>query len=136
MVAQQYLWCAERARWVCLAVVAGLAVNVGLNLVLLPRLGLHGAVLAAAAANAVALTLVVLISRGLGFQGDRGLWVVLATPAFLALGWPAAVAALLVLALDGWQGRVVLDADQRQQLCDGAAEYLGRLRKLWNKQPR
>ena len=63
MVAQQYLWCAERAGLVGLALGAGLAVNIALNLLLLPRLGLLGAVLAASAANLVALILILVFAR-------------------------------------------------------------------------
>ena len=81
IVAQKYLWCAERAGLVGLALLLGLAVNVGLNLLLLPRLGLLGAVLATAAANFVALMVVVAISRRLGFRVDLGTWVALLLPA-------------------------------------------------------
>ena len=58
MIAQQYLWCAERAGLVGIALAAGLAVNVAVNLLLLPRLGLQGVVIAAAAANLVSLVLI------------------------------------------------------------------------------
>ena len=58
MVAQQYLWCAERAGLAGLALAAGLALNIVLNLMLLPKMGLLSAVLAASAANLVALALI------------------------------------------------------------------------------
>ena len=57
-VAQNYLWCAEKARWGSLALLVGLAANVLLNLLLLPRCGLLGAVAATSAANAIVLVLV------------------------------------------------------------------------------
>ena len=61
MVMQNYLLCAEKARLVCVAMAAGLALSVPLNIVLLPRLGLEGAVLATAAANALSLLLICLV---------------------------------------------------------------------------
>ena len=73
MVAQQYLWCAERASLVGLALGAGLAVNIALNLLLLPHLGLLGAVLAASAANLVALVLILVFSRFAGFRAAPGI---------------------------------------------------------------
>jgi O-antigen/teichoic acid export membrane protein len=54
-VAQNWLWCNEKNRLASVAMLAGLATNVGLNLLLLPRLGLHGAVLATAVGNVVVL---------------------------------------------------------------------------------
>ena len=44
-VATSYLWCAERPALSSLPVAAGLAVNVTMNLLLVPRFGLQGAVL-------------------------------------------------------------------------------------------
>ncbi|HEX5499174.1 MAG TPA: polysaccharide biosynthesis C-terminal domain-containing protein, partial [Thermomicrobiales bacterium] len=55
IVAANYLWCAERPKLASLAMLAGLVVNVGLNLWLLPRYGLFGAAAATAAGNAVLL---------------------------------------------------------------------------------
>ena len=72
IVAQKYLWCAERAGRVSVALVVGLAINVALNFALLPRLGLLGAVLATAAAHFTALMLIVTMSSRLGFRVDRG----------------------------------------------------------------
>ncbi len=50
-VAQNYLWCAEKAWLSSVALFVGLVVNVSLDLALLPRVGLHGAVMATTAAN-------------------------------------------------------------------------------------
>jgi O-antigen/teichoic acid export membrane protein len=99
LVAQNYLWCAERARLANVALLAGLAVNIVLNLALLPLLGLMGAVLATAAANALALTLVYCFSRAAGMPLDRGTLIVSLLPLLLGFGlWPA----LIGLVLAGW----------------------------------
>jgi O-antigen/teichoic acid export membrane protein len=65
-VAQLYLWCAERARLSCLALLIGLVANVILNLLLLPHFGLLGAVWATAVANFTALALIYRFSAWLG----------------------------------------------------------------------
>ena len=95
MVMQNYLLCAEKARLVCVAMAAGLVLNVPLNLLLLPRLGLEGAVLATAAANALSLPLICLFNRRLGFRLDDGLKLVLVLPMLLCLGPWVSLLALL-----------------------------------------
>ncbi len=53
LVLQNYLLCVEKVRLASVALACGLALNVLLNLLLLPRLGLEGSVLLTAAANAL-----------------------------------------------------------------------------------
>ena len=72
MLLQTYLWCSERAYVASIVAGLGVLVNVGLNLILLPRLGLEGAVLATAAANGAALLLMSLLCRRYGFSLHRG----------------------------------------------------------------
>ena len=86
-MAQMYLWCAERARLGCAALLTGLVTNVVLNLILLPRLGLLGAVLATGAANAVAARIdlslqhldgheaAALRDTGIAVANQLGLWL-------------------------------------------------------------
>jgi O-antigen/teichoic acid export membrane protein len=96
-VAQNYLWCAEKAWLSSCSLLIGLVVNVALDLVLLQRFGLHGAVMATTAANFVALSLVYLFSWHYGMRIDRGTWLLSAAPALLWLGPVAATVALFAL---------------------------------------
>jgi O-antigen/teichoic acid export membrane protein len=70
--AQKYLWCAHRVLLASLAWGGGLAVNVTLNVVLLPRYGLPGVVWATSAGNVTALALICLFSRHAGMRFSRG----------------------------------------------------------------
>jgi polysaccharide transporter, PST family len=97
-VVQQYLWCAEKVGSAVLALAVGLAVNVGLNLLLLPVMGLLGAALAATAANAVALLMILGFARLLGLSRDRGLLALLIAVPTIILGPAFAAAALLAFA--------------------------------------
>ncbi len=74
-VAQMYLWCAEKARWGCMALGLGLAANVTLNFVLIPQFGLGGTVAATTTANAVVLVTVLCLNRrfGMGLCAAPGL---------------------------------------------------------------
>jgi O-antigen/teichoic acid export membrane protein len=122
-VAQNYLWCAEKARWGSLALLVGLAVNVLLNLLLLPRLGLLGAVLATSAANALVLALVCTFGRIAGFQMDRSTWVLLALPLVLCLGPGAAAGVLAILVLDGLVFDRLLTREEKKLLTGAVMQY-------------
>ncbi len=93
MIAQNYLWCAEKARLSSLALLLGLAANIVLNVLLLPHWGLLGAVVATAAANVIALLLVVHFSRLAGFRADRGVYLCCCLPLVLMFGALPAIAA-------------------------------------------
>ena len=129
-VLQNYLYCAEKAYLSSLAFLAGLIVNVSLNLVLLPRLGLLGAVLATTIANLAALLAVVAFSRMLGFRIDRGTWIVLALPPTVCLGPWVALMALVAVAVDTVYHERILSADQKSELVRGWLQYRDRLGSL------
>jgi O-antigen/teichoic acid export membrane protein len=123
VVAQQYLWCAERASLVGLALGAGLAVNIALNLALLPRLGLLGAVLAASAANLIALVLILVFARLAGFQIHRGLWIILGLAPAICLGPWVTLGVLLVIALETIRSDKLLTREEKHQLSESIKHY-------------
>jgi O-antigen/teichoic acid export membrane protein len=121
VLAFNYLWCAERLRLVTLAMALAVGVNFGLNLVLTPRYGLQGAVLAVGAANLALLALGWQFSRYFGLNWDGGVGLVILAPATLIVGIPAAAALFVVgLLVTVTSGRVFNHAEKRQ-LCDFAA---------------
>jgi polysaccharide transporter, PST family len=119
LISQNYLFCAEKARLASVALATGLAIDIPLNLLLLPSMGLQGAVLSAAAANAVSLWLVWHFNRRLGFQPDNGVRLVLALPILLCGGrWLAILAIPVVAACAVW-GNQLLTSDEKRQLAEG-----------------
>jgi O-antigen/teichoic acid export membrane protein len=116
LIAQNYLWCAERT-WLATAPLAlGLAANVLLNLLLLPGYGLQGAVVATAAATALCLATTLALSRMHGMPLDAGTWLLAIAPAALGLGpWPAA-AACVVVGVVTLGTSLVLTADEGRTL--------------------
>lgn len=127
MVTQTYLWCAEKARLATAALAVGLAANVGLNLVLIPRFGLQGAVLATAASNLLVLAMVVEWARRLGFRADRGLWVALGLPLAVCLGpWLGALV-LGAVALEALTSDRLLNAEEKRRLAGACLPALRRL---------
>ena len=103
-VMANYLWCAEKPRLVSLTWFISLVLNVGLNLWLLPRYGLMGAVVATAAARLLSMVVLWWFSKQHGMRVDAGLVAVALLPLLLALGpWPTiAVGLALVGGLLPW----------------------------------
>ncbi len=135
LLAQQYLWCVEKAGWVALAMLVGLAVNVIVNILLLPTYKLQGAVLAATAANLTTLTLILLFSRAKGFKFDRGLIALLAAAPALALGPWSATAVLIVYAWAALRGKALFTESERELIAAQLAKALKLADRLASKSP-
>jgi PST family polysaccharide transporter len=126
-VASPYLWCAERARLPSLALLVGLGINLLLNLLLVPRFGLPGAVWATAAANAVALAVLYLLAARFGLLMDTGLLVLSLAPLALGVGLYAALAAVVVLLHQAATRNWLLRPQEKQVLRDWIHAVLCRL---------
>jgi len=127
LILQNYLLCVEKARFASVTLFSGLLLNICLNIILLPRLGLQGAVLATVAANGLSLFLLCRINHRLGFRLDEGTRLVLVLP--LLVCWPAwaAVLALLAVAAEAVWGTRLFSADEKRQLAERAADLAKRL---------
>jgi polysaccharide transporter, PST family len=123
LILQNYLLCAEKAGWASVALGLGLALDIPLNLLLLPPLGLQGAVLSAVAANAVSLWFVCRFNRGLGFRLDNGARLVLVLPMLLCCGPWLATLALVVVAACAVCGNRLLSPNEKRQLAEGLGDY-------------
>ena len=140
MIAQIYLLCAEKVWLGSLALLGGLALNVPLNLLLLPRLGLEGAVLATTAANALALGLVCLFNRWLGFRLDGGARLVMVLPMVVYLGPWVSVLVLAAVAAETLWGSRLFSPDEKRRLVDRLNDFgkrfgLERVASRWVTRP-
>jgi O-antigen/teichoic acid export membrane protein len=128
--AQNYLWCAEKARLGCVPILAGVLLNIGLNLILLPRFGLVGAVSASAAANLTALAFTYLLGTRCGLKFDSGVAIVLALPPLFCAGPWILLAALAGITTWAVQGNYLLNREEKDQLRNVARGYLCRFRGM------
>jgi O-antigen/teichoic acid export membrane protein len=115
-LAQNYLWCAEKARLATLPLALGLAINIGLNLLLLPIWGLYGAVAATAIASLVCLVAILLLSKRYGLPLDRGTWLTILAPISLGAGTAIAGTTLVVLFTVTIGTRLILNDEEHSQL--------------------
>lgn len=130
-ILQAYCLSCEKAYLGTLSLGIGLAANVVLNLVLLPRYGLLGAVLATTAANALALCLMILLNHRLGFRMHRATWLVLMLPMCFCLGPIVVLGMLAVLVVQAVCSNRLVTADEKRQLAAAWAEYRRRLASHW-----
>ncbi len=129
-VAQNYLWCAERAVLATVPLAVGFVLNIGLNLLWLPHYGLPGAVWATTVANLAALLLTLELSRWCGMRVDPGTWLLTLAMVGLCLGPWVGLATLVVVAIATLAGDHLLDADEKRELNDHLLQGLRRLRAL------
>ncbi len=134
-VAQNYLWCAEKARLSSLALLAGVLINIGLNLIWLPIYGLEGAVAATTVANLVAILLVYFISKLHGMQVDRGTWLITLAPAALCLGPVAAAVAVVAVALASLSTDWLFTTDEKRHASQALSEQFSKIRSRWLRLP-
>jgi O-antigen/teichoic acid export membrane protein len=101
LLAQNYLWCAERGRITVVICAMGLLMNIGLNLLLIPRYELQGAVMATCISNLFVLAMLIIAIKLAGCRIDRTLMLLILAPISLLLGSIASAlvfAAVLLLA--------------------------------------
>ena len=127
MLVQTYLWCAEKANLASLVALIGVVINVVLNCLLLPRLGLLGAVLATTAANFAALILMVALSCRLGFRVHRGTLVMLVLPLVVCLGPWVALIGLMLMTIEILLSNRLFSVEEKQELLAGVSQYTDRL---------
>lgn len=117
-----YLWCAERSRYVSLSLAVGLVFNVALSLVLTPRYGLWGAVVSTTAAKLLSFMLVWGLACWQGLRFDRGLLFIAALPLCLPAGAWTSLALMTVVVASG----VCFDPEERRDLASMARRIVDR----------
>lgn len=135
LVAETSLWCAEEARLGTIALIVGMVVTVALNLVLLPRYGLPGAVLATAAGKLTLMLLAYGFNNLVKLPIDRGTWLISLAPLALLGGPWGAGGSFLVLLLLAATTRLILTDEDHQQLSAFISDYYGRLRGMGRRTP-
>ena len=111
------------------ALLFGLFVNIGFNLLLLPTFGLEGAVWATTLANLIALVLIYLLSRLQGMHVDLGTWILSLAPAVLSLGPWISLGVLIALGVAAATTNRVLTSEETpraRSICTWLAKIASR----------
>lgn len=121
-VSQDYLWVAEQGKWATLANGLGLIVNIVMNMILIPTIGLQGAVIATAIGNATLAILMTTLNQRFGCKADIGIWMCLALPMLLLLSKPLAILMLLIVGVICIATNLIFSAHEKSELIR-VAEY-------------
>lgn len=122
-LATNYLLCAEKAHVGCLMLLVAVVLNLGLNYLWLPTLGLLGAVLATAVTRLVALLLTYMANARYGMRLESSMLVLTLLPALFYFGaWPTA-AALAVAGVLAAHGNWLLSPRDKQDLLTALDRY-------------
>ena len=125
-----YLLCAEKAKLCTAALVVGLIANIGLNLVLLPKYGLEGAVIATTIANGMVLLMIVCFNRILGFRIDRLTLLMLATPILLfTFHYAISLAIIAGILLLAWLTGNLFNVEERGILTHAIERFVTRFKR-------
>jgi O-antigen/teichoic acid export membrane protein len=126
LVAQNYIWCAERAKLSTVPLGIGLFANIALNVVLIPVWGLLGAVVSTAIATGLALAVLYEINGRAGMEIQAGLiWLSLLPVAMCGGALPGTIAIVAVTAALPFS-RTLLAGHERRVIAEYYRSFLSR----------
>lgn len=125
IVAQDYLWVAEEGKFGVVAIGVGVAANLILNALLIPKYELWGAVGATSIANGLTVAMIYLINYWKGAKPDLGCWLTAGLPLMILLPSSISIVCLVGFVLTAVSTRLIFNGDEKKQigsLIDGIQE--------------
>ena len=113
-VAQDYLWVAEKGKWATIVSGIGLLVNIIVNLILIPIIGLPGAVIGTACGNGVLVALMILMNHRFGCHMNIGIWICSLLPLILLMSPLVASGLLVAIGLVCLFTNLILNDEEKQ----------------------
>ncbi len=129
-IARSYLWCDERVSLINVSLIAGLALNILTNTLLLPILGITGAAVSASLSTITLLFLVYALAFRRGLNISLGTWLITIIPLVLYFGPWATLALIAALLLLSTTTNTVFDASEKEQLAVFARDALTQWRSF------
>ena len=133
LLAQNYLWCAERARLGVLPLIFGLLLNVAIDLMLIPTWGLLGAVIGTTVATASTMAVLYAINHVAGMQLQRGMLLLTIAPGAMCGGAWCGTAALVLIAACLPFSRTLVTPAERVAIAELYGRYWGRWNAYWSR---
>jgi O-antigen/teichoic acid export membrane protein len=130
-VMNNYLWCAEKSRYLTVTLAAGLAINVVLNLALLPVWGLLGVAVASAASKAVSFGLLWGVARLFGWKPEPGMLFVALLPILLPLGASLTLLVAIIGVCGALPSLPFFRDDERELIQSHIAQQWQKIKQRW-----
>jgi O-antigen/teichoic acid export membrane protein len=131
LVAQNYIWCAEKTKWSAVPLAVGLAINFGMNMALIPAWGLLGAVISTTAATGLATAVLYWINALAGMRLQRGMIWLTVIPIALCGGAWCATAMLVIVAAALPFSKTLVTAEERVALTEFYQDAVAKLAANW-----
>lgn len=131
VIFHNYLFCAEKASGLTICLIVGLTANITLNFLLLPIMGLLGAVIATAAGNFLAVATCFLLSQRQGMTVELGTVLVFLLPLCLIFGTIPAVATSIVFLWFSLRSNHVLTTNNFNLIFETIDEAIDRFAPQW-----
>lgn len=128
LVAQNYAWCAEKAKLAMLPLIAGLLANVAIDLFLIPPWGLLGAVVGTTVATGIATAMLYWINRSAGMELQLGTLLLSLAPLALCGGAVSGTAIVLLIAATLPFSKTLITPAERAEI----RLLIGQLVTRWN----
>ena len=113
-VAQDYLWVAEKGKWATMVSGIGLLVNIIVDLILIPMIGLPGTVIGTACGNGVLVALMILLNHRFGCHMNIGIWICSLLPLILLTSPLVASGLLVAIGLVCLFANLILNDEKKQ----------------------
>jgi PST family polysaccharide transporter len=126
LVAQTYVWCAEKTRHATIPLAIGLGGNVVLILLMLPSMGLEGVVISTALATMGSLFAQLVVNWRLDMQLDRGSLLIVLLPFGLSQGTAVAMVSGVVIAFVCVFTPWIFSTEERENIVRVARDRVGR----------
>jgi O-antigen/teichoic acid export membrane protein len=133
LVAQNYAWCAEKAKLAILPLIAGLLVNVVIDLFLIPTWGLLGAVVGTTVATGIATATLYWINHSAGMQLPRGMLLLSIAPLALCGGALCGTVALLFVTVALPFSKTLVTPAERVEIRQLIGQLLNRWNAYWSR---
>lgn len=120
IVGQDYLWVAEKGKWAAFAIFIGLAANIVFNMLLIPTMGLKGAVVATTLGNLLNLLMIFGFNHHFGCRADAGIWACVATPLLMIVNPIMGVACMIGLVTIAWGSDWFFSVEEKTEIHEAA----------------
>ena len=130
VVGQDYLWVAEKGKWAALSIFVGLVLNIGLNMLLIPQMGLTGAVIATTLGNAINVAMIFGFNHMFGCRANSGIWLCALTPLILLASSWLSIVAIALIAILTWKTNWFFTASEKAALSESCGSRLAKLKRM------
>ncbi len=120
IVGQDYLWVAEKGKWAALAIFVGLFANIVLNMLLIPKMGLNGAVVATTLGNLINLLMIFGFNHYFGCKADGGILVCIATPLLMLVEPVSGAVCMIAMLTIAWRSDWFFSEEEKSEILESS----------------